>query len=61
VPPKPDGEDKIMGDYDKDQGGKPGQDDGGKPDYDKQQEQQEKPGQDKDQGDDEGGKPDQMK
>ena len=50
-----------MGDYDKDQGGKPGQDDGGKPDYDKQQQQQEKPGQDKDQGDDDGGKPDQMK
>ena len=50
-----------MGDYDKDQGGKPGQDDAGKGDYDKQQQQQDKPGQDKDQGYDDGGKSDQMK
>jgi len=42
-----------MGDYDKGQDlGKPGQDDGGKPDFDKQQEQQGgKPDQGQDKGD----------
>ena len=58
------GEDKIMGDYDKgqDTGGQPGQDDGGKPDFDKQQQQQQDGGK-PDQGQDQGGesaKPDQQ-
>lgn len=60
--------DKIMGDYDKqqqqDQGGKPGQDDGGKPDFDKQQQQDQggKPDQGQDQGGEKPGfeKPDQQ-
>ncbi|HYI47187.1 MAG TPA: hypothetical protein VEX35_01870 [Allosphingosinicella sp.] len=57
------GEDKIMGDFDKGQntGGQQGQDDGGKPEFDKPQEQQD--GGKPDQGQDQGGesvKPDQQ-